>query len=146
MDPELRAEVEGFLRAGGDGLSHGAVFCLREQGLTIEEIAGKRRVSVAETKKWDRSLDHLFSGTLPANASDAMTNSYVYRYLLWCSPEDDLLRYARARLRDLRAMNSAVSFEPMAPRSHQYGRGSSRRAAVIKDSCPDCGTMHPGEC
>jgi len=123
LTSEMRSEIERLLRAAGDGLSHGAVFCLRAQGLRTDEIAANRGVSVSETQRWLGSLDHLWSGTIPTGATAAMTNSYVYRYLLYCAPSASLLSYAKARLRELRAINPNVSMDPMPPRSHQHAKG-----------------------
>ncbi len=148
LTPEMRYEIERLLRAGGDGLSHGAVFCLRAQGLRTDEIAARRGVSVPETKRWLASLDHLLSGTIPTGATAAMTNSYAYRYVLYCAPSERLLSYAKARLRDLRAINPNVSMEPMPPRSHQHAKGQARpdREPTREKVCSDCGLMHAGEC
>jgi hypothetical protein len=147
LTPEIREEIERLLRAGGDGLSHGAVFCLREQGLSVEEIPAKRKVSFAETKKWIESVDHLLGGTIPASGPKAERNSYAYRYLLWCSPSEGLLRYAKARPRDLQEVNPKISFEPMPPRGHQYGKGQgSCQEEQVSESCRDCGLVHVGEC
>ena len=147
LTPEIRDEIQRLLRSGGDGLSHGAVFCLREQGLTVEQIAAKRNVSIAETRRWMDSIDHLMAGTIPTIAANAERNSYAYRYLLWCSPSADLTSYAKARLRDLKELNPKISFEPMPPREHQYGKDrGSRKEDRAGDLCGDCGLVHVGEC
>jgi hypothetical protein len=146
LTPEMREDIKRLLRTGGDGLSTGAVFCLHEKGLRIEEIAAKRNVSVAETKKWLACVDHLLTGTMPSK-SLAQKNSYGYRYLLWCNPEPNLMSYAKAWLRALKEIDPKVSFEPMPPRDYQYGKGGPpRREESMGDSCPDCRLVHAGEC
>ncbi len=47
---DMRAEIEAVLRSSGDGLSHGATFQLREDGLSDAEIAAERKVSVSATR------------------------------------------------------------------------------------------------
>ena len=146
LTAEMREEIKLLLRAGGDGLSTGAVFCLREQGFSTEEIAAKRDVTVAETKKWLACVDHLLAGTMPSK-SLAEKNSYGYRYLLWCKLEPNLLSYARTRLRDLQRLDPKVKMDPMPPRDHQYGKGrTGSREQPSGSSCPDCGLVHVGEC
>jgi hypothetical protein len=146
LTPEMREDVKRLLRAGGDGLSTGAVFCLREQGLSTGQIAAKRQVTVAEAKKWLACVDHLLAGTMPSK-SLAEKNSYGYRYLLWCNPEPNLLSYVTARLRDLQRLDPKVKTDPMPPRGHQYRKGDRpRHEESAMPSCPSCGLMHVGEC
>lgn len=145
LTSEMRAEIERLLRAGGDGLSTGAVFHLREKGLSVEEIAAKRNVTVEEVKKWLACADHLLAGTLPPR-SLAEKNSYGYRYLLWCNPEPNLLSYVTARLRDLQALDPKVKSDPMPPRDRQYGKGEPSARPEPTTVCSDCGLAHVGEC
>jgi hypothetical protein len=120
---EVQTEIEGVLRRSGDGLSHGATFRLREQGLGDAEIAAVRKVSVSATRVFLRSLDALLSGTLPTSKSAALTNSYVYRELLNHHRSDSLDSYVKAQLRKLKTINPVVSFDPLQTRTHQYRVG-----------------------
>jgi hypothetical protein len=160
LTPQLRAEIESLLRSSPEGLEHGQVFLLSKKGLSIKQIAAERRSGSPEIRKWIRSLESLFAGKTPTSPTAAMTNSYVYRYFLWCGPSPELLRYAHARLRDLQSVNPKVSMEPMRPRDHKYatsqpstrGRvtGAVRQGSFsvpdVDRSCPDCGLRHVGEC
>lgn len=149
LTPQLRAEIEDVLRRSGEGLSHGATFQLREQGLDDAEIAAKRGVSVATTRGFLRSLDDLLSGELPTTRSAALRNSYVYRELLNHPRSDTLDSYVKARLRKLKETNSEVSFSPLETRAHQYRVGKRKYESPIEDPCPDCaavGIIHPGRC
>ena len=149
LAPELKVEIEGMLRRSGDGLSHGATFRLREQGLGDAEIADVRKVSIAATRVFLRSLDALLTGTLPATKSAALTNSYVYRELLNHHRSDSLDSYVKAQLRKLKTINPVVSFDPLQTRTHQYEAGKRKQDRSIEDSCPECaavGIFHPGRC
>lgn len=145
LDPELRAEIEDILRRSGEGLSHGATFRLREQGLSDVEIAQVRGVDVATSRRFLRSLDALLSGFIPMK-SLVVTNSYVYRELLNHSLSDKLAIYTRAQLRKLKEINPQVSFEPLNTRGHQYRVGTCKKPTPIGDVCLDCGLTHAGEC
>ena len=149
LAPELKVEIEGMLRRSGDGLSHGATFRLREQGLGDAEIADVRKVSIAATRVFLRSLDALLTGTLPTSKSGALTNSYVYRELLNHPRSDSLDSYVKAQLRKLKTINPVVSFDPLQTRTHQYQAGKRKQDRSIEDSCPECaavGIFHPGRC
>jgi hypothetical protein len=149
LTTELRAEIEDILRRSSEGLSHGATFRLREQGLTEAQIAGQRNVSVSATRVFLRSLDALLMGTLPTTKSLALTNSYAYRELLNHPRSDNLENYVKAQLRRLQEINPEVSFAPLQTRSHQYRGGESKRVQRVEDSCPECasvGIIHPGKC
>jgi len=160
LPPELRAEMEQVLRRSGEGLSHGATFQLREQGLSDSEIASRRGVSVATTRRFLQSLHALLSGTLPTTKSLARTNSYVYRELLNHPRSDNLDSHVRAQLAKLKAINPDVSFAPLQTRTHQYRVGERKRQKVVDESQPlhresslctnsDCQwawTRHSGEC
>lgn len=149
LTPELRAEIENILRRSGDGLSHGATFRLREEGLDDEQIATRRGVRVEATRVFLRSLDALLTGTLPTSKSAALTNSYVYRELLNHAISGSLDSYVKAQLRKLRAINSGVGFAPLKTRSHQYQVGKPKREKPIEDPCPECaaiGIVHAGPC
>ncbi len=135
LDPELRAEIEDILRRSSDGLSHGATFRLREQGLSDEEIADERKVSVSATRVFLRSLDALLTGTLPTTKSLALTNSYVYRELLNHPLSIELDSYANAQLRKLKVINPEVSLAPLQTRSHQYGVGKRTKPKERKGNC-----------
>ncbi len=149
LTPELRAEIEDVLRASGEGLSHGATFQLREQGLSDAEIAARRGVSVGTTRDFLRSIDDLLSGELPTTRSAALRNSYVYRELLNHPRSDTLDSYVKSRLRKLKETNSDVSFSPLETRTHQYRVGKRKHEKLIEDPCPECaavGIIHPGRC
>lgn len=149
LTPELRSEIEDVLRRSGDGLSHGATFRLREQGLSDSEIAEARSVSVSATRVFLRSLDALLTGTLPSTKSLALTNSYVYRELLNHPRSANLDSYVRGQLRTLKEINPAVSFAPLKTRTHQYKVGQRKPKTVIEDWCPECaavGIVHAGRC
>lgn len=127
LTPEMRAEIENELRRSSDGLSHGATFRLREQGLSDAEIAARRGVSVATTRKFQRSLDALLNGTLPTSKSAAEDNSYVYRELLNHHISEVLRRYVMAQLSRLKEINPAVTTDPLNTRTHQYRVGMPKR-------------------
>ena len=59
---EMREEMKQCLRSSGDGLEHGAVLRLMEQGMDVDEIAAQRATSAASIRAWMRSLDQLFTG------------------------------------------------------------------------------------
>lgn len=146
LTSEMRTEIEEVLRSSGDGLSHGATFQLREQGLSDAEIAAERGVTVATTRGFLRSLDDLLTGVLPTSKSDALRNSYVYRELLNHPRSEDLDRYVSSQLRKLKEINTAVRFDPLQTRSHQYRVGERKRQQLIGEPCPECGTIHSGQC
>lgn len=136
LTAELRAEIEEVLRRSGDGLSHGATFRLREQGLSDAQIAIERGVSIGTTRGFLRSLDSLLNGTLPTTKSLALTNSYVYRELLNHPRSGNLDSYVKAQLAKLKSINPAVGFDPLQTRTHQYRVGERKRNTAIEDS-PD---------
>lgn len=153
MNSEIRAEIERILREEtGDGISHGAAFRLQEQGLKPKEIAEQRGVQVSSTQVFLRSLKHLFAGTLPTSKTGAKENSYVYREFLNHSISPELADYVNARLRELKAINPEVSFEPLNGRAYQYGQGPRKnkpREIPDDEYCQDCkkiGLLHTGEC
>lgn len=153
MDPEIHAEIERILREEtGDGLSHGAVFRLQREGLTTKEIAAARGVQVDSTQVFVRSLKHLFSGTLPTSKAGAKENSYVYRELIKHTLTPARAAYINARLRELKAINPTVSFEPLNTRAYQYGQGPRKnkpREIPDDEYCQDCkkvGIFHTGVC
>ena len=152
MDQKIRAEIERILREDtSDGLSHGAAFRLTEQGLTAEEIAAQRGVQVGSTRVFLRSLEHLFAGTLPTSKTAAEDNSYVYREFLNHSISPALAAYVNARLRELKAINTDVSFEPLNTRTYPYGGGKRNKPREMPEDeyCQDCkqiGLLHVGEC
>ena len=120
LTPDMRTEIEDVLRRSGEGLSHGATFQLREQGLGDAEIAAERGVSVGTTRGFLRSIDALLTGDLPTTASAALRNSYVYRELLNHPRSGMLDSYVKAQLRKLKAINPNVRFDPLNTRTHQY--------------------------
>lgn len=149
LSPELRAEIEDVLRRSGDGLSHGATFRLREQGLSDAEIAAERGVGISTTRGFLRSLDALLAGSLPRTKSLALTNSYVYRELLNHPRSDDLDGYVRTQLAKLKAINPEVRFDPLQTRTHQYRVGERKSRRGNDATCPDCaaiGIVHAGRC
>ncbi|GJF08911.1 hypothetical protein NGTWS0302_33050 [Mycolicibacterium cyprinidarum] len=149
LTPEIRAEIEEVLRASGDGLSHGATFQLRGQGLDDAEIADRRGVSVNATRVFLRSLDALLAGILPTSKSAALTNSYVYRELLNHHTSEELDSYVKAQLAKLRAINRDVRCDPLQTRTHQYRVGQRKQEKPIEDTCPECaavGIIHAGRC
>jgi endonuclease/exonuclease/phosphatase family metal-dependent hydrolase len=127
LTPELRTEIEDVLRGSGEGLSHGATFQLREQGLGDAEIAAKRGVSVSTTRGFLRSLDDLLSGELPTTKSAALRNSYVYRELFNHTRSDALDTYVKAQLRKLKEINPDVKFDRLETRAFQYRVGKRKR-------------------
>ena len=127
LAPELRAEIEDVLRGSGEGLSHGATFQLREQGLGDAEIAARRGVSVGTTRGFLRSLDDLLSGELPTTKSAALRNSYVYRELFNHTRSDALDTYVKAQLRKLKEINPDVKFDQLETRAFQYRVGKRKR-------------------
>ena len=149
LTPELRAEIKDVLRGSGEGLSHGATFQLREQGLGDAEIAARRGVTVGTTRGFLRSLDDLLNGELPTARAAALRNSYVYRELLNHPRSDTLDSYVKAQLRRLKETNSEVSFNLLETRTHQYRVGKRTQEKPIEDPCPECaavGIIHPGRC
>jgi hypothetical protein len=148
ITPQLRAEIGGILRRAPDGFEHGVGFRLREKGLTDAEIINKS-CGIGTTRRWLRSLDRLLSGTRPTSKSAAKDTSYAYRELFNHRRSDDLDRYARAWLHELKAINpDDVSFEPLKTRTYQYGKSKPKpkRERPIEEPCPECGTNHPGLC
>lgn len=148
LTPQLRAEIEGILRRAPDGFEHGVGFRLREKGLTDAEIISKS-CGIGTTRRWLNSLDRLLSGTRPTSKSAAKDTSYAYRELFNHRRSDDLDRYARAWLHELKAVNpDDVSFEPLKARAYQYGKSKPKpkQERPIEEPCPECGTSHPGLC
>jgi len=149
LTAELRVEIEDVLRRSGDGLSHGATFQLREQGLSDAEIAVERGVGVNTTRGFLRSLDALLTGTLPTTKSPALRNSYVYRELLNHPLSENLDSYVRTQLTKLNSSNPEVRFDPLQTRTHQYRVGERKSHRAIEDTCQECaavGIIHPGRC
>lgn len=148
LTSELRAEIEDILRRSSDGLEHGATFRLREQGLTDAEIAAERGVEPSSNSVWLRSLKLLLSGELPTSKSAAKTNSYGYRELLNHARSDNLNRYVMAQLRELKERNPDVRYDPLQTRPYQYRVPSRKpkRENTIEERCPQCTTLHAGEC
>lgn len=149
LTPELRAEIEDILRRSSEGLSHGATFRLREQGLNEAQIAAQRNVSVSATRVFLRSLDALLTGILPTTKSLALTNSYVYRELLNHPRSDNLESYVKAQLQGLQEINPEVNFAPLQTRSHQYRVGERKSDQRVEDNCAECaavGIIHSGKC
>ncbi|MCV7281688.1 endonuclease/exonuclease/phosphatase family protein [Mycolicibacterium flavescens] len=150
LTPELRAEIEDILRRSSEGLTHGAVFRLREKGLGLTEIAAERGVSVSSTREFLKSLEALLDGAIPTTKSAALRNSYVYRELLNHPLSTALSRYVGAQLQKLKEVNPEVSSAPLKTRTHQYRVGKRKRpSATITDPCPDCaavGIIHSGRC
>ena len=120
---EMREEMKRWLRGSSDGLEHGAVLRLMEQGLGVDEIAVERDSTAATVRAWMRSLDQLFTGTMPASKSAALRNSYVYRELLNHPLSHNLISYVMARLRDLIAVNPEVTTKPLQTRPFKYPKG-----------------------
>ena len=139
----LRMEIEGILRRTPDGFEHGVGFRLREQGLTDAEITDKS-CGMGTSRRWLNSLDRLLGGTPPTSKSAAMDTSYGYRELLNHPRSDDLDRYARAWLRELKAINPEVSFDPLKTRAYKYGKGT-RKPSQPRDTgtCLKCGIALP---
>ncbi len=135
LNAELLAEIEEVLRRSGDGLSHGATFRLREQGLSDAQIATERGVSIGTTRGFLRSLDALLNGMLPTTKSLALTNSYVYRELLNHPRSEDLDSYVKAQLAKLKSINPDVRFDPLQTRAQQYRVGERKQKTAIDDSC-----------
>jgi endonuclease/exonuclease/phosphatase family metal-dependent hydrolase len=135
LNAELRAEIEEVLRRSGDGLSHGATFRLREQGLSDAQIATERGVSIGTTRGFLRSLDALLNGMLPTTKSLALKNSYVYRELLNHPRSEDLDSYVKAQLAKLKSINPNVRFDPLQTRAQQYRVGVRKQKTAIDDSC-----------
>lgn len=123
LPPEMLAEIEHVLRNSGSGLSHGATFQLREQGLDAAEIAAERGVSLQTTNGFLKSLDALLTGEVPTTKSLALTNSYVYRELLNHARSSALDSYVMAQLRRLKDINPEVTFGPLQTRPYQYRVG-----------------------
>ena len=148
LTPQLRAEIEEILRRAPDGFEHGIGFRLREQGLTDAEIINKI-CGIGTTRRWLNSLDRLLSATRPTSKSAAKDTSYGYQELFNHRRTDDLDRYARAWLHELKAINpDEVSFEPLKTRAYQYGESTPKPKGErpIEEPCPECGTSHPGLC
>ncbi len=127
LTDEMRDEIKRLLRASSDGLEHGAVLRLMEQGLSVEEIAATRSSSVQSIRGWQRSLEHLFEGTIPESKSAVLKNSYVYRELLNHPLSENLRSYVGARLRELIAVNPQVTTGPLQTRPYQYAKGKRAR-------------------
>jgi hypothetical protein len=148
LTPQLRSEIEEILRRAPDGFEHGIGFRLREQGLTDVEIINKI-CGIGTTRRWLNSLDRLLSATRPTSKSAAKDTSYGYRELFNHRRTDDLDRYARAWLHELKAINPEdVNFAPLKTRAYQYGESTPKpkRERPIEEPCPECGTSHPGLC
>jgi hypothetical protein len=148
LTPQLRTEIESILRRTPEGFEHGVGFRLRERGLTDAEIISKS-CGIGTTRRWLSSLDRLLRGTLPTSKSAAKDTSYAYRELFNHRRSDDLDRYARAWLHELKAINpDDVSFEPLKARTYQYGKSKPKpkQEKPIEEPCPECGTSHPGLC
>jgi hypothetical protein len=147
LTPQLRAEIEGILRRTRDGFEHGVGFRLREKGFTDAEIINKS-CGIGTTRRWLNSLDRLLNGARPTSKSAAKDTSYAYRELFNHRRSNDLDRYARAWLHELKAINPEVSFEPLKTRAYQYGESAPKpkRERPIEEPCPECGTSHPGLC
>jgi hypothetical protein len=120
---EMRDEMKQCLRSSGDGLEHGAVLRLMEQGMDVDEIAAQRATSAASIRAWIRSLDQLFTGAIPTSKSPALKNSYGYRELLNYRLSPNLHSYVMARLRDLIAINPHVTTKPLQTRPYKYRKG-----------------------
>jgi len=149
LTPALRAEIEAILRRSSDGLEHGASFRLREQGLTDAEIAAARGVKENSNRVWLRSLDAMLDGYLPKSKTAAEKNSYGYRELLNHARTEALDRYITSQLRKLQELNPAVRIAPLHTRPYQYRvptRRTKPESQVKNDPCPECGTLHAGEC
>jgi len=123
LTAEMRDEITQLLRGSSDGLEHGAVLRLMEQGMDVDDIAVQRETSAASIRAWMRSLDQLFTGTIPTGKSAALKNSYVYRELLNHRLSPNLHSYVMARLRDLIAVNPDVTTKPLQTRPYKYGTG-----------------------
>ena len=147
LTPQLRAEIEGILRRAPDGFEHGIGFRLREKGLTDAEIINKS-CGIGTSRRWLNSLDRLLSATRPTSKSAAKDTSYGYRELFNHHRTDDLDRYARAWLHELKSINpDDVNFEPLKTRAYQYGtagrkqssrdrlRNLARSAAPVTQAC-----------
>jgi len=149
LTPALRAEIEAILRRSSDGLEHGASFRLRKQGLTDAEIAAARGVKENSNRVWLRSLDAMLDGYLPKSKTAAEKNSYGYRELLNHARTEALDRYITSQLRKLQELNPAVRIAPLHTRPYQYRvptRRTKPESQVKNDPCPECGTLHAGEC
>jgi hypothetical protein len=120
---EMREEMKKWLRGSSDGLEHGAVLRLMEQGMDVGEIALERDTSATSIRAWMRSLDQLFSGTIPTSRSAALKNSYVYRELLNHPLSPNLHSYVMVRLRDLIEVNPEVTLKPLQTRPFKYAKG-----------------------
>ena len=123
---EMREEMKKWLRRSSDGLEHGAVLRLMEQGMDVDEIAVERDTSAASIRAWMRSLDHLFAGTIPTSRSAALKNSYVYRELLNHPLSPGLDSYVMVRLRDLIEVNPEITTKPLQTRPFKYAKGERR--------------------
>jgi endonuclease/exonuclease/phosphatase family metal-dependent hydrolase len=148
LTPQIRAEIEGILRRAPDGFEHGIGFRLREKGLTDAEIINKI-CGIGTSRRWLNSLDRLLSATRPTSKSAAKDTSYGYRELFNHHRTDDLDRYARAWLHELKSINpDDVNFEPLKTRAYQYGdsRPKTKQQRPVEEPCPECGTSHPGPC
>lgn len=149
LTPQLRVEIERILRCAPDGFEHGVGFRLREQGLTDAEIIHKS-CGIGTSRRWLNSLDRLLSGTPPTSKSAAKDTSYAYRELFNHRRSDDLNRYARAWLHELKASYpDDISFEPLNTRTHQYRVGKPRKQRPVENHCPTCaakGEFHAGSC
>ena len=123
-------------------------FRLREKGLTDAEIISKS-CGIGTTRRWLNSLDRLLSGTRPTSKSAAKDTSYAYRELFNHPRSDDLDRYERAWLNELKAINpDDVSLEPLKehvptstekasrnPNRRDRLRSLARSAAPVTQDC-----------
>ena len=121
--PEMREEMKEWLRSSSDGLEHGAVLRLMEQGMDVDQIAAQRDTSATRIRAWMRSLDQLFTGAIPTSSSAALKNSYVYRELLNHRLSSNLHGYVMSRLRDLIAINPDITTKPLHTRPYKYAKG-----------------------
>lgn len=147
LTPELRAEIESILRRAPDGFEHGVGFRLRERGLTDTEIVNISD-GTGTSRPWLNSLDRLLNGIRPTSKSAALDTSYAYRELFNHHRSDELDRYARAWLHELKTINPAeVNFTPLKTRQrkHKPPQRKTMRAEAT-EQCPVCGTYHAGEC
>lgn len=151
LTPELRTEIEQFLRSGGTGLSHGEVFRGIEDGLTAEQIASAHRTGADNVQALMKSLQHLLVGTIPASRTAARTNAMAYRDLLKRPVSPELADFATARLRRLEEINPDINQSPAPTRSRRSAAKPAAAPAARSEPrlppvCPDCFEAHAGEC
>lgn len=127
LTTELLAEIKGILRRTPDGFEHGVAFRLREQGRSDAEIINKSG-GIGTSRRWLNSLDRLLSGARPTSKSAALDTSYGYRELFNHPRSDDLDRYARARLHELKELNPEVRFDPLHTRTRKH-RAPERKSS-----------------